>query len=254
MAGQILSTLEKLNKLIVKEGISPFKFGLANPNDLVLLEKNARFMKKEMFDTLVKGIQLQGLSSLPFCYRDGDRDIVLSGNHRVMASRAAGVKQILYLYTDAEMSKQEQIACQLAHNQVTGEDDPQILKELWSEIQDLDLKEITGFDDDFFERLEPIEFQALTEPPIKTRSVTLVFMEHDLDKFNEALEQIKAEAGKDPAYLARFSDFNAFFELVLTIKEDMQIINTATAIAKMVELAQERIQELRESLDTEAGG
>ncbi len=60
---------------------------------LDLLSENARFMRHETFRRLVENVKRDGaLSSLPFCWRKPDgRYLVLSGNHRVMAAREAGL-------------------------------------------------------------------------------------------------------------------------------------------------------------------
>ena len=55
-------------------GSVPFALELVAPGDLRLLEKNARFMKAEQFQTLVENVKKDGnLSQLPFCYREKRR-------------------------------------------------------------------------------------------------------------------------------------------------------------------------------------
>jgi malonyl CoA-acyl carrier protein transacylase len=58
----------------------------------------------------------------------------LSGHHRVDAAKAAGEEWLLILFTDRELSRQEQIAIQLSHNAISGEDEPTVLRELWGEL------------------------------------------------------------------------------------------------------------------------
>lgn len=140
VAGETLSQIEELNRRIEEAG-QQFKLAVVDIEELSLLEKNARYMTNEQFSRLVSNIKQDGgLTSVPFCYKEGDRYKVLSGNHRVMAAKEAGLKQVLIMYTDKEMTKSEQIAVQLSHNAIVGQDDPAILKELWSEINDVDLK------------------------------------------------------------------------------------------------------------------
>ena len=246
MGEEIREQLERLNELLHQEGVTPFKLALVEIAKCKLLEKNARFMKKEVFDVLVKGIQRQGLSSLPFCYFDGKWYHVLSGNHRVMGAKAAGKKEILILYTDSKMSREEQIAVQLAHNQVTGQDDPQVLKELWREIESLELKEITGFDDQFFKNLEPIEFKPIKDAGIELKSISFTFIQEDIDKIEEAVAALEQRAKDDKTLLASYRDFNIFFDSILQLKEGLGIVNTATAIRKMAEITLDHLA----SLDT----
>lgn len=251
MAEQIQQALATLNGLLTAQGITPYKIGVANPHDLRLLDKNARFMTKETFDSLTAGVKQMGLSSLPFCYFDGTHYHVLSGNHRVKAAREAKKDEILFLYTDEKMSRQEQITVQLAHNQIAGQDDPQILKELWDELESLDLKFLTGFDDDFFEKLQPVEFAPIKEAALRYKMVNIIFLQEDLDKLDEAAELIDDNTGKDGTRLARFRDFNLFFDAVLQTKEDLEIVNTATAVRKMAEITIAHLAELREQAEAE---
>ena len=102
----------------------PYKAAVVPIEGLELLEKNARFMRSETFRNLVENIKRDGgLSSVPFCLKLGDRYRVLSGNHRVQAAQEAGVKRLLVLYTDRELSREEQVSIQLSHNAIVGEDD-----------------------------------------------------------------------------------------------------------------------------------
>ena len=97
MAQEIREALNLLNEKLA--GLFPYRLELAAPDELGLLEKNARYMKAEQFQNLVENVKKDGnLSSLPLCYREKDGKLrVLSGNHRVMAARQAGVEQVLVL-------------------------------------------------------------------------------------------------------------------------------------------------------------
>src|SRR5690606_18347494 len=92
--------VERVNERL-KETDSPFRVAVVNVDDLLLLEKNARYMTNAQFRNLVNNIKRDGgLSSVPFCVREGDKFRVLSGNHRVMAAREAGLREILIMYTE----------------------------------------------------------------------------------------------------------------------------------------------------------
>jgi hypothetical protein len=97
MAEEIREVLNLLNEKLA--GLFPYRLEMVTPGELKLLEKNARYMKAEQFQSLVENIKKDGnLSSLPLCYREKDGKLrVLSGNHRVMAARQAGVEQVLVM-------------------------------------------------------------------------------------------------------------------------------------------------------------
>ena len=55
-----------------------------------LLEKNARFMRAEQYQRLVSNVKRDGcLTSVPFAVKNGERFLILSGNHRVQAAKDA---------------------------------------------------------------------------------------------------------------------------------------------------------------------
>jgi hypothetical protein len=126
---EIREVLNLLNDKLA--GDFPYRLELAAPGELKLLEKNARYMKAEQFQSLVENIKKDGnLSSLPLCYREKDGKLrVLSGNHRVMAARKAEVESVLVMVLGDEKDADEQMAIQLSHNAIAGQDDLVILKE-----------------------------------------------------------------------------------------------------------------------------
>ncbi len=96
--------LEAVNQALATTG-QPFKLAIVPIEQLTLLDKNARYMPHEMFKNLVENIKRDnGLSSVPFCWFDGNTYHVLSGNHRVKAAQAAGLTHILILYDDRPLA------------------------------------------------------------------------------------------------------------------------------------------------------
>ena len=144
MAEEIREVLNLLNEKLA--GVFPYRLELAAPGELRLLEKNARYMKAEQFQNLVENVKKDGnLSSLPLCYREKDGKLrVLSGNHRVMAARKAEVESVLVMVLGDEKDANEQMAIQLSHNAIAGQDDLVILKELWESIKDVQARVYTG--------------------------------------------------------------------------------------------------------------
>ena len=99
-------------------------------------DKNAHFMNKQIFDRLSGNIEKEKrLESLPFCVLNNDRIELISGHHRVRAARKACILEI-YILIDVSgmMSRGEIISKQLSHNALVGDDDQEILKQLFLEI------------------------------------------------------------------------------------------------------------------------
>jgi hypothetical protein len=180
MAEEIREVLNLLNEKLA--GLFPYRLEMVTPGELKLLEKNARYMKAEQFQSLVENIKKDGnLSSLPLCYREKDGKLrVLSGNHRVQAGRQAGVEQILVMVVGDEKDSDARLAIQLSHNAIAGQDDLVILKELWEAITDVQAKVYAGLDSDTVKALQGIQFAAIAEQRLQYKLANFMFLPEDL--------------------------------------------------------------------------
>lgn len=220
----------------------PYRIELVAPGDLRLLDKNARYMSHEMFRTLVKNIQRDGgLTSLPLCYREEDGTLtVLSGNHRVQAAQHAGVAEILVLVIDKPLSREERVAIQLSHNAIEGKDDPVILKELWDEIHDIDLKLYSGLDTELVKDLEKMQFVTIADSAPDFKQVILLFLPEEVDQIKALLEDADVLFSGDEHFIMSRCHYEDVFRLVIDAKEKFTIVNNPTALMKLFDLA--RIQ------------
>ncbi len=243
MAEEIQEVVEQLNAHL---GDGP-KLALVDPKELKLLDKNARYMDKETFDQLVSNIRRDGaLESVPLCHKEGDVMTVLSGNHRVMAAREAGLPQILVLYLDKPLSRGVKIAKQISHNAIVGKDDPVILKDLWNELDDIALRMYAGLDSETLKELEKLEFTSISESHLDFKIVTFAFIPEEADAIKEFVENVDIVCVGDTIYILSRKHFDeVFFPLMVAIKEKFNIVNNPTAILKIFELARERLDELQ---------
>jgi hypothetical protein len=193
-------------------GVFPFSLELVAPGDLKLLEKNARFMKAEQFQTLVDNVKKDGnLSQLPFCYREDDGGLrVLSGNHRVRAAIAAGVEQTLVLVARDEKSQDERLAIQLSHNAISGQDDLVILKDLWESIMDVQSKLYAGLDSETIKSLEGIQFSSISEQRLKYKLANFMFLPEEIEDLDALLKETATAFAADEIYLANLNTYDAF--------------------------------------------
>jgi hypothetical protein len=132
------------------------------PSDLKLLEVNARSMRKPTFDALVRNIKRDGvLTQYPFVWQDSDGvRHVLSGNHRVKAAIAAGLKKIQWIETVDPLTEQQRTAIQLSHNSIAGEDAAETLRLLVEELTDETWLEYAAVND------EELAEMAADEPEV----------------------------------------------------------------------------------------
>ena len=237
MAEEIREVLNLLNEKLA--GLFPYRLEMVPPGELKLLEKNARYMKAEQFQSLVENIKKDGnLSSLPLCYREKDGKLrVLSGNHRVQAGRQAGVEQIMVMVVGDEKDSDERLAIQLSHNAIAGQDDLVILKDLWESIKDVQAKVYAGLDSDTVKALEGIQFAAIAEQRLQYKTVTFTFLPKEIENLDELLKEISGVFVADVVYLAVLEVYASFFELMIKIKKHCLIKNSTAGFMKLLEFA-----------------
>jgi hypothetical protein len=230
--------LTDLNAALEADGY-PYRLGVARPEALKPAPKNARFMTQETFAQLVANVARDGnLASLPFCWREGDSYHILSGHHRVDAAREAGVSYVLFLYTDAELTQSERVAIQLSHNAIAGEDSLAALKELYEQIESVELQQYSGLDDVTVGRFEEVAPATFQDAHLDFEEVYLLFTPSEVDRVRDTLERLRAYPGATVLAADR-RDWEAFWETLLGFKEARNIVNTATAISAMIEIVTE---------------
>lgn len=230
----------QLNEMLAAAGdlLGNVKVAIVRVDELDLLEENARFMSNEMFTNLVKNIEKDGaLTSVPYCWQQPNkRYLVLSGNHRTKAARAAGREWIMIFYNDGPMSEQERIAKQLSHNAISGQDDPVILKRLYSRLEQVDLKYYAGLDDKTLQELERITLPPLSEIRLDFRTCTFLFLPEEQAQIEAAFRRAIQQTTAKDLYLARFEDFDRTMDALAKTQDAYNVRNAATAMTIILDL------------------
>ena len=207
--------------------------------------KNARFMSARKFDRLSETIAKdQRLESLPLCSplsgkdNDGCHFEIISGHHRTRAARSAGVGTIVIMSFDDQQSPDKIKAAQLAHNSIAGEDDAQILSEIYNEILDIEARlesAITNEDMDFVMsdvKVDEISLQCDWE------ILNIVFLPKQADEFDELIEIIM----KDPCrgvYAENVAAFEDFAECLRVISGDANTRNMGGIMTMLAKYAKD---------------
>ena len=248
-------TNQELKALEARIDGQPFKLAVVPVELFVFLEKNARYMTHEMFGNLVKNINRDGgLTSVPFCLKRKDgKFLVLSGNHRVSAAIEAGVKEILVLYTDREMSRAEQVAIQLSHNSIEGKDDMSILKSLWDEIDSIDLKYYAGLDDKTLEEMEKLSQKALSEVDLEYKSLTFIFLQEEIERLDAVFERALSGVSAENIRVAKMQEFDRIIEATAKAKAAYGIKNTAVALDLVLSVFERHYEDLSDGWIDEEG-
>lgn len=228
-----------------------------NPRDLKLLELNARFMRHETFQQLVENIKRDGgLTQLPFCIWEEDSQsyLVLSGNHRVQAAIEAKLDEIEVIVTHDKLSKDRQIAIQLSHNSISGEDDPTILKSLYEDIDDIDLKVYAGLDDKTLELLESVQPESIGEANLEFQVMNIVFLPHELEKIKHRWSEIESQIQADDVWITQNKQYDDFMDYMEGVSDSYDVKNVATTFIIMLDILTKHWEDLSKGWQNETTG
>jgi hypothetical protein len=224
-----------------------------DPRRIHLLEKNARYMTAPQFARLVANIKRDGkLTSVPLVYPvlSEEEPEALSGNHRVQAAIEAGLLTIDAMLITTPLTEGQRLAVQLSHNAIAGQDDPNILKELYDPL-DFDLKEYSGLTDDDFKVAE-VDVSSLALGNTAYEELVLLFLPDEMIAFTDLVARLEKRSKHPPVFLARHADFDTFFAAAVATKKHLNVFNNALALRRMAELALERLEEMDAEADADA--
>jgi len=253
MAEEIQVVLDELNARL--SGKLPYKLYLAQASEIDFLDKNARYMTKEQFESLTRNIKTDGgLTSIPLCYRqENGRLLVLSGNHRLKAAIEAGVRENLVLLIDKPLSKQRQLAIQLSHNAIEGQDDEQILKELYLEIDELEASIYSGLSTELVEKLTSIDFTTISEQRPLFKEISLLFLPEEIESMTAICDGIIETAKSKIAFTGRITEYDDILEGIIAAKQGQKIINSTVAFFAMARVVREymagKVESLQEAME-----
>ena len=220
-----------------------------DPRELKLLKLNARYMRHEEYQRLVANIKRDGqLTSAPFACKDGDKYLVLSGNHRTQAAIAAGLKSIPCIVTDDELSEDQKTSIQLSHNSLVGKDDPYILKELYDKILDLSWKEYSGLDNKTLEMLDKMTAQSLSEADLQYLTLSVVFLPDELESAQNIIKDaIESTKTADATWLTKRSQYDDWLDAQESVQSSYKIKNVAVAFDIILKMFKQNITQLQKA-------
>jgi len=236
----INSKLSEINSLI-----SPYQLAYVSPGeDTVYLEQNARSMDKRQFNQLVDNVKNDKfLSQLPFCEKlKSGKYKILSGNHRVKAASKAGLEYVLVLYVD-EIDEQKSLGYQLSHNSLVGKDDVAILKDIYSKITELEIKQFAGINEMELFELKVPELKVISDADIELNEIRLLFSDLDYARVNEITEKLNEKVFDEKKDRIVFANFYRFVDVMTRIKLAYNIKNHTVSFIKMIEICEIWLEE-----------
>ncbi|MGZ0198940.1 ParB/Srx family N-terminal domain-containing protein [Streptomyces sp. RM1] len=229
--------------------LAPPQMVHGDPRTLTLLDHNARFLPHEQFRQLVANIKRDGcLTSTPLVWNDAEsgRLVVLSGNHRTLAAIEAGLSTIWWMQIDEPLPRQRQIALQLSHNAIAGQDDPAILKELYDELENVEWRQYTGLDDKTLDLLEKVDVASLGEANLDFASVQFMFLPAELERAEAAFDAARSTATADERWVAGLEQYEPVLDALETSRAAYKIGNSATALGVILTVFERHMGELAE--------
>jgi len=213
---------------------SGLKIARVQIDELTEQDVNAREMNKKMFERLVGNIRKDGrLESLPFCAQTDKGIEIVSGHHRIRAARSAGITEIFIVLDDTGMNKNRLRSKQLSHNSLQGEDNQQIIKQIYDMIEDAEEKLAAFVDSSIDITYDKAKIEDVSiDLDIKTVLVT--FLTYEADVFKRAAEKINGKY--DELYLADMKYAELFQEAVRRVGGEYDIRAMSTMLYKMSEI------------------
>jgi hypothetical protein len=232
-----------------------------DPKVLKLLDLNAHYMRQEVFARLVDNLKEDGglHGDTPLVWRLHDDATqqpvlddaggfiyeVISGNHRVKASIAAGLPQIDVCVVDEYLPPDKRRALQLSRNAVIGEDDAATLKLIYDSITDPGLRLYTGLDDRTLKLLDGVSVAALSEAALEFQTIALTFLPHEIDQVAAALEAAQKQAKAKGYWLASWDEYDQAMDALEIAGQAHNIKNTATALMIVLNVFMEHLEDLQ---------
>lgn len=222
--------------------------------DISLIDEadmNANEMTGEDFAALCDNIEKSGLSSVPCCYKkQNGRFVMISGHHRLRACKKLRYTKIGILYCDEEeLTKDEIIAIQLSHNSLHGEDNKNILKKLFEQIQTIEFKKFAHINID---EIAPVDTNGIDISVMKdTFTFSIVLYPNSFDALDGLFGDIREQSKKSDVILLADRDPNEEMLLRLQkgIGDQFNIKSPAVCFAKLLDLAKERLIEIQKEND-----
>src|ERR1017187_914271 len=211
-----------------------------HPSTLREQDVNARSMPKAMFERLSQTIARdKRLESLPLCAKTERGLEIISGHHRVRAATAAGISEMFVLVDVTGLSRSQIAAKQLAHNAIEGQDNDQLLAEIYRQIEDAESKLEAFIDEKLDIEIPKVKIEGL-DIEIDFKTVLLIFLPRVKERLDRALEYLRSSGQRlDGVYIAADSDYASLERAVQVIHDEYDIRVVADIIGKMADLALE---------------
>lgn len=211
---------------------------------------NAQVMDDRRMKILTSNIKNRGaLESLPYVHKDGNTFSIISGHHRTRAANAAGLKTIYGLVDTTPLTKSQIVSKQIAHNELVGTADSEILGELVKQMQEVDDIIASGLPEKFLNSIQA-ESPVLDLPQLEFdwRTLQLVFLPDQIKDFETVIKAVDSKT--EFVGVAPVSQFEEFSKAMVEFGKTQNIKSIGATVQFLTELAMKEVKKWQESQNT----
>lgn len=210
---------------------------------------NAQVMEDRKMKILTSNIKQRGaLESLPYIYKDGDSFRIISGHHRVRAANDAGMKAIYALVETNTLTPSQITSKQIAHNELVGEADKEILAELIKQMNEVDDMIASGLPDSMLNAVQA-ENQVIDIPQLSFdwRIVNFSFLPKQLDDLETLAKMVDSKA--ELVGVADVKQYEKFCNALSKYGKTKNVTSMGTVVALLTEIALREVEKCQENQD-----
>lgn len=211
---------------------------------------NAQVMDDRKMKILTSNIKTRGtLESLPYVHKSGDQFSIVSGHHRVRAANAAGLKTIYCLVDTTELTKSQIVSKQIAHNELVGTADSEILGELVKQMREVDDMIASGLPEKFFNQIaKESPVMDLPQLDFEWRTLQLVFLPDQMKEFETLVKAIDSKA--EFVGVADVKLYDEFSKAVAQFGKTKNIKSIGASIHFLTEIALKEVEKWEDQQNT----
>ena len=207
---------------------------------------NAQVMDDRRMKILTANIKNRGtLESLPYVHKKGNNFYIISGHHRVKAANNAGLKQVYCLVDTNDLTISQITSKQIAHNELVGTADSEILGMLVKQMSEVDDIIASGLDEKFLNKIQA-ETVVIDIPHLDFdwRTVSLAFLPKQEKEFEKLVKMINS--GDDMVGLANREQYEPFVKACIDYGKTKNVKSVSTVISMLTEIALKEIEKCQD--------
>jgi len=209
---------------------------------------NAQVMDDRRMKILTSNIKNRGaLESLPYVCKKENVFHIISGHHRVKAANNAGLSYVYCLVDTNELTLSQITSKQIAHNELTGTHDNEILAMLVKQMDEADDIIASGLDEKFLNKINA-EGLVIDIPHLDFdwRTMSLSFLPKQLKDFEELVKMLNN--GDDMVGLANREQYDEFVKTCVKFGKTKNVKSVSTVISMLTDIA---LREIKKAKDEE---